>query len=152
TIIFNDSNNNWGTPDTVYITIINNPPRSTHPADITVLQYLTYSINWTLTDDFGPGSYCILVNGTNTGWHTWQNNTIIIITIDTSLSGIYNYTIIYNDTYGVKGIPDIVIVNIRPFRPATTSGIPGFTLIFIIIGIISLVSISRNMLKKKITN
>ncbi len=70
----------------------------------------TAYINWTLTDDFGPGHYQILVNEQPSTWNEWTNGETINYQVNTSVVGLYNYTIQYNDSAGQFGDPDIVIV------------------------------------------
>ncbi|MFX1293724.1 MAG: hypothetical protein ACFFD2_02525, partial [Promethearchaeota archaeon] len=57
----------------------------------------------------------------------------------TSTVGVFNYTIEYNNSNGIFGIPNTVIVTIN--KPP----IPGFLLIFVLFGFLSLI-----ILKKKL--
>ena len=143
TIEYNDSNGNNGPPDTVFVTVIG-LPESNHPTDKTVYQNSISSIDWILTDYFGSGYFRAIINGTPGQWNTWTNNTAIDYPINTTTIGIFNYTIQYNNSNGLIGIIDTIIIKVA-LVPPTTGGIPGFMFIFVFLSIISLV-----ILKKKV--
>jgi len=65
-----------------------------------------------LTDDFGPGHYQILVNEQPSTWNEWTNGETINYHVNTSVVGLYNYTIQYNDSAGQFGDQDTVLVAI----------------------------------------
>ena len=114
TIWLNDTSGNNYT-DEVLITIILPPaPISNHPINKTYYKdSLGKMVNWTLQDSVGSGFYQILRNGTvSVSWTTWTNNTPILLTINTSVIGIWNYTIQYNNSYGVLGIQDTILIRI----------------------------------------
>ena len=118
TIEYYDSYGQFGTPDTVIVTITDALPTSYPPLDIITSASGTETINWTLYDDFGPGQYRVWANDTNGNyyvwidWTSWINETSLDVPINRTAPGIYNYTIEYYDSYGQFGIPDTVIVNI----------------------------------------
>lgn len=111
TIEFNDSYGNKNS-DTVWITIYDEPPESNHPSDMNVAQSSISMIPWILTDDVGPGYYRVIVNNSPSFWYSWGNNSVINFGINTSISGVFNYTMQYNDSNGLLGIPDEVIVEV----------------------------------------
>ncbi len=107
-----------GLPDIVMVTIINQMPTSNQPADIITYANETNNITWFLYDDFNPGQYRVWTNDSNdnyyiwSDWTAWTNNTNINVQINRTIPGVYNYTIEFNDTYSLMGIPDTVIVTI----------------------------------------
>ncbi len=109
------------------ITELPSPPTSNHPADIITPLSGTDTINWTLYDDFGPGQYRVWVNDTNNNyyiwvdWTIWTNNTNLAIPINRTAIGVFNYTIEYNNSIGLFGIPDTVLVFIN--LPAQSNSI-----------------------------
>ncbi|MFX0135142.1 MAG: Kelch repeat-containing protein [Candidatus Hodarchaeota archaeon] len=125
TIMFNDSNGQFGTPDTVIVTILNNAPTSNHPENISTAAGGLETINWTLYDDLGSGQYRVWANDTNDNyyiqvdWTPWTNNTNLAVPINRTAGGLFNYTIVFNDNNGEFGAPDIVIVNISNNAPTS---------------------------------
>jgi hypothetical protein len=136
TITYNDSEGHYGTPDTVLVNITSAkiPPQVNTIQDKEIEQFSVATIGWIITDDLGPGFYRVIVNGTPGTWIPWINNTNINYPIITSLIGVYNYTIQFNDTEGNLGTPDTVIVSVTP--GSTTPPIPSFLVIFVLIGLI----------------
>nr|MDO8113500.1 LamG domain-containing protein [Candidatus Sigynarchaeota archaeon] len=110
-----DSFNFDGLESHVYV-FIHDIPESNSPPDRAVIQNTAgVSIDWCLTDAFGPGQYHVLLNGAVlVGWTGWTNNTWINISVDTNVGlGVRNYTIQYNDSFGYAGIPDTVLIVIN---------------------------------------
>ncbi|TFF88852.1 MAG: hypothetical protein EU549_02230 [Promethearchaeota archaeon] len=141
TIQYNDSMNEFGIPNTVIVNVTNNPPQSSHPASETVVQNSNAFIDWILTDDVGTGKYRIKINGTPGPWANWQNDTAIHFPINTSNTGVFNYTIEYNDSYGNFGIADTVIITVNePITPP----IPSFMFYLVILGIMSLILLKKS--------
>ena len=124
-IYFNDSNNNLGTPHTVWITINAHPPTSNSPDNA------TYQINtageiyigWKITDEIDlSGWYRVFKNGElYKEWTTWLNNTALNVTVDTSVAGTWLYTLQYNDSIGEFGINDTVEIIITSHPPTSNS-------------------------------
>ena len=112
TIEFNDSAGISGTPDTVFVTILDNPPTSNQPSNIITSTTSTASIPWNMTDDYGAGFYRVLVNASPDIWQTWTNNTNLNHPVNTTIAGIFNYTIQYNDSAGQWGVPHTVTVTV----------------------------------------
>ncbi|NVM03954.1 MAG: VCBS repeat-containing protein [Candidatus Helarchaeota archaeon] len=116
TIEYNDSNNQFGVPDTVYVTIIDSIPTCNQPGDVTTTLNGNESIQWILYDDFGPSQYRVWVNGTlYHDWTPWINNTPIIVAIIRSTTGTYNYTIEFNSSTS-QFASDTVYVIITGFQ------------------------------------
>ncbi|MHA1298361.1 MAG: WD40 repeat domain-containing protein [Candidatus Helarchaeota archaeon] len=94
-------------------------PTSNHPEDITTVIPGLKTINWILWDEVGPGKYRVLANDTNDNiyvwqnWQNWQNNTELKVPINKSSPGTYKYIIEYNNSAGLMGVSDIVIVTIN---------------------------------------
>ncbi|MHA1229704.1 MAG: hypothetical protein ACTSRP_05230 [Candidatus Helarchaeota archaeon] len=151
TIKFNDSRNQFSS-DTVMVTVYtsNAPPKSNHPqSPMTVYLNSIAYIDWILTDDVGPGYYRVLINGTPDSWKTWVNSTNIHYKINTTTLGTFNYTIQYNDSIGVFGTPNTVIVIIKTQPTTTTTNkIPGFLFGFIILGILAYAVLIINRYKR----
>ncbi|MBD3227293.1 MAG: hypothetical protein GF329_03820 [Candidatus Lokiarchaeota archaeon] len=143
TIQYNDSSNQFGNPSTVIVNVINNPPQSNHPASRDVDQNTIAVIDWVLTDDIGAGHYRVIVNQTPGVWTAWQNNTAVNIPIDTTTLGVYNYTIVFNDSYGNLGNPDTVIITVKA-TTTPTPPIPGFMFYLVVFGIISLILLKKS--------
>ncbi len=87
-------------------------PKCSTIANIDARVGATTYINWTLTDDFGPGHYQILVNEQPGTWNEWANGETINYQVNTSVVGLYNYTIQYNDSAGQFGDQNTVLVAI----------------------------------------
>ncbi len=138
TLIYNDSVGLWGQPDTVFITIQDpTAPWSSTPSGATYTQGASANINWSLYDNVAGGYYNIIHNGTSlNGWIPWSNGTPLIIPVDTSIVGVWNYTIQYNDSAGLWGIPHTVIITVEQ---ESKGGIPGFEFLFGFIGLAALV-------------
>jgi hypothetical protein len=121
-ISYNDSFGQLGVPDTVQVTILlDNPPQSTHPADIVTTKGYVRYIGWTLTDDVGAGYYRVLINSTPKPWSPWTNGIPVNYPINTSKAGTFIYIIQYNDSIGQLGVPDTVNVIVNNPPPLPTS-------------------------------
>ncbi|MBD3230065.1 MAG: hypothetical protein GF329_17940 [Candidatus Lokiarchaeota archaeon] len=70
----------------------------------------------------------------------WTNNSAINYTIDTSITGTFNYTIQFNNSIGIWGNTDSVIVTViaEPITP-----IPGFQGLIALIGLITITILLR---------
>jgi len=93
-------------------------PTSTHPADLVILQNSTnITITWRLQTKQDIGAYQVLLNGTPLqNWQPWPgNNTDIIIPVNTTEVGVWSYLIQYNDSEGVWGISDEVLVIVEDY-------------------------------------
>ncbi|MFX1298098.1 MAG: hypothetical protein ACFFD2_25010, partial [Promethearchaeota archaeon] len=108
-------------------------PHSNHPQDINTTANGLETINWRLYDDFGGGKYRVWTNDSNGNYYIWQNwaswtiGTPIIISINRSVPGIFNYTIEYNDSHNLFGYPDSVIVIIIDSLPTSSAPLPIIT-------------------------
>jgi len=98
----------------VFVTVVE-PPTSNTPSDTTVLQNSTTgTINWKLFDKLGAGQYRVLRNGTVVvSWMSWVNNTWINVSVATNIGfDRWNYTIQYNNSWGISGIQDVIIITV----------------------------------------
>ncbi|MFX0099504.1 MAG: hypothetical protein ACFFCS_07975, partial [Candidatus Hodarchaeota archaeon] len=89
------------------------PPTSNHPTDCMVVENSTgNNISWVLWDEVGAGDYLVLLNSTVlVDWTPWSNGTPLDVPIETNLgTGSWNYTIRYNNSLGVFGNRDMVLV------------------------------------------
>ncbi|MHA1231352.1 MAG: hypothetical protein ACTSPQ_11960 [Candidatus Helarchaeota archaeon] len=112
TIFFNDSVGNYGIPDSVIVVVKDLNPFSNSPANIlTGPNGLSY-INWILRDDYGAGYYRVYIDSVPGDWNSWINGTSINYPINKSKSGVFNYTIEYNDSNNNWGAPDTVLVTV----------------------------------------
>jgi len=97
---------------------VDHVPTSNSPAPIVTSKYGQETINWTLLDDFGSSHYRVWANDTSGNpyvlwdWQPWQNNTNLLVQINRTAPGIFNYTIEYNDSTGQLGIPNTVFITI----------------------------------------
>ncbi len=115
TIEYRDIYNEYGTRNQVFFTIYDSPV-STQPLDFTVLQNATSPvISWNLTDSVAGGFYQVLENGNPVaGWEPWTNGLPVTATVSTNLGfGIRNYTIHFNNSLGLEGLPDTVLVRVN---------------------------------------
>jgi hypothetical protein len=144
TLQYNDTTGLWGAPIVVLITIEDETtPWSNTPSDATYASGTPAVIPWILYDDIAGGMYQVLRNGTSyTSWEGWANGINLNVEIDTLSVGIWNYTILYNDSANLWGTPNTVIITITLDK----SGIPGFALFF---GLISLIALTVNYYLKK---
>ncbi|NHI93905.1 MAG: hypothetical protein EAX96_15560 [Candidatus Lokiarchaeota archaeon] len=154
TIEFNDSVGIKGSPYSVYITIVqNNGPTVNNALDVIFAQFSTAYINWTLNDDVSGSHYRVLRNGTEyISWTVWASTPLNLqVPVNTSTIGLWIYEIQYNDTHGILGIPDEVIITIEAGQSPGSgpTQIPGFESIFVFLGIICLI-VALNFKKKPI--
>ncbi|MHA1271666.1 MAG: hypothetical protein ACTSPY_17875 [Candidatus Helarchaeota archaeon] len=102
-------------------------PESNHPVDINTSAFGNETIQWKLTDDYLNGYYRIWANNSEDisyiwiNWTPWRNNSNLIIPINRSKPGLYNYTIEYKDLFGLFGTPDTVFINISDNSPTSNS-------------------------------
>jgi len=139
--------------------IPNDPPQSNQPPSPTTVYINSIAmINWTLTDDVGPGKYNIEAVGiSGTSYYRyesefiWMNGSIISYPINTTSVGTFNYTIYYEDSIGEYGTPSTVTVKIisRPTN-LTIANAPEFSIIWLIFGILSLIVYIKRV--KKFSN
>ncbi len=139
TIQYNDSAGLLGAPNTVFITIEDQTvPWASAPADATHAPNSTAVITWTLYDNIAGGTYQVLRNGNPySSWTAWTTNIPFNVTIDTSELGVWNYTIQYNDSAGFWGTPNTVLITIK--AEEGKGGIPAFSILFGLLGLLALV-------------
>ncbi|MHA1385715.1 MAG: hypothetical protein ACTSR3_18340, partial [Candidatus Helarchaeota archaeon] len=117
TIEYNNSGGIFGNPDTV-IVYVSTGPTSNNLVFITTYTTSSQTIGWILWDSIGPGKYRVWVNDTNNNyyvwqdWTEWQNNTDLQVPINRTAVGKFNYTIEYNNSVGIFGNTDSVIVEV----------------------------------------
>lgn len=121
TIQYNDSAGYWGTPSSVFVTIVDNPPIINQPDPIIVSTTGSATIPWIIIDDYGAGFYRVLIDSTPGPWQEWNNNTNLHYPVNTSVLGTFNYTIQYNDSSGLWGVPSSVTVTVLLDAPPTSN-------------------------------
>ncbi len=152
TIQYYDIYNQYGFEDSVIVDIINEIPTSSSPEDIRISVGESESLQWYLYDDFGGGMYRVIKTDdsgssvVSPGWVPWFHGFLIEITIDSSVAGIFNYTIEYYDTYNLYGIEDTVTVTIDPV-PGISFG--HYYFLFTILSVVSLVVFKKLKLTLK---
>ena len=155
TIEYYDAYNLFGFSDTVIVCITNARPNSNHPGTITMSKTDTETIDWTLYDDFGGGQYRVWANDTSGNFYVWQDWQLwtsgipLNVPINSTISGIFNYTIEYYDVYNLFGVSDTVIVNIitEPLRDNGIIPFGNYYIIFMVFGILLLgIIIKRKIL------
>nr|MDO8113824.1 FG-GAP-like repeat-containing protein [Candidatus Sigynarchaeota archaeon] len=112
TLQYRDLFGSNGLENYAFILVVDRPTVD-HPADLIVLQNSPgVEINWTMEDRLGEGYFRVLINGTpSLSWSPWFDSTPMAVPVDTMLAiGYWNYTIEYNNSRGVLGIIDTVIV------------------------------------------
>jgi WD40 repeat protein len=99
-------------------------PDSNTPGSINTLTTESVNISWFLQDIVGPGKYRVWANDTNGNyyvwrdWADWANGSDLQVEINRTATGIFNYTIEYNNSRGYFGIPNTVIVKITKPSPS----------------------------------
>ncbi|MHA1130165.1 MAG: hypothetical protein ACTSQQ_05095, partial [Candidatus Helarchaeota archaeon] len=121
TIIYNDTINKWGQPNTVFVTIIDSAPSSNHLNNITTGRLGTETIGWILIDDYGSSYFRVLMNSSSSGWIPWVNSTSLEYPINRTVPGVYVYTIEYNDSAGQMGVPSTVWVTVQDNPPTSNN-------------------------------
>ncbi len=117
-------------------------PISTSPNDFSVHQDSQANISWIITDiDNNTGSFEVFKDNIKLDLieNTWTNGTPVVVNVDTSIIGSFNYTIMFSD--GISEGQDSVIVNITPILTSstdsttlpTTLSTPGFYLLYFVI-------------------
>jgi hypothetical protein len=112
----NDSAGNWINSSFTFETD-DTPPDIESPDDIDFNEGESgYHINWSAYD-LHPERYRILLNGTEIKNGTWiSDDWYVLVHVDSLTLGIYNYTIVFNDTLGTANY-DMVLVTVSDATP-----------------------------------
>ena len=114
TIVFRDAENNIIT-DTIWVTVFRDtksPVIVNSPSNTSYLLGTTgHTVYWTAVDDLGSDYYTVYLNGSTFLTNSWINNTVITVSIDGFSLGLYNLTIVFNDTTGNK-ISDTIWITV----------------------------------------
>lgn len=109
TISVNDTSNNLDS-DEVIVTVTGDPVLDS-PSDVAYTVDDTGNwINWTATDT-DPANYTIYRNGSDIENGTWTSGVPINVSVDGLAIGVYNYTILVNDTSNNQA-SDLVYVTV----------------------------------------
>lgn len=154
-IIYYDDGLGNPTSDTVQVTVVDTtmPGASVSPVT-TAVQFSTRNIDCTFTDSVGAGDYRVWRNDTVViSWTPWINGSSTLIPLNTSVVGVWNYTIEFNDSQGNPGTTIENILTITAYVPPQppVPPIPGFELIFLLLGLLAVVTyvIRRKKLQKQ---
>ena len=99
--------------------LVDLPPTSNNPSAIYTAMDGSETIDWILYDDFGPGQYRVWVNDTKgdyyiwVDWTDWTASMNLIVPINRSYFGVFNYTIQFTDSNDQDGTPNTVIVTVQ---------------------------------------
>nr|MDO8114870.1 DUF2341 domain-containing protein [Candidatus Sigynarchaeota archaeon] len=88
-----------------------------NPTDFLFMQNQTsVYIQWTITEVF-PDDYRVLRNGVQIiSWTPYLSGVPVDVAIDTNIGlGIWNYTILYRDAFGMNGVPDTVLITVNDY-------------------------------------
>jgi hypothetical protein len=113
--------------DTTYVTVTNVLPVITMPATAAIeLTTLGNNLSSTITDlSTGATNYWLFQNGSLNQTDSWVHNVPIEWEVDGLAEGIYNFTIVVNDGYGlnVSGTTILTVFNLAPVitMPATAA-------------------------------
>ncbi len=93
-------------------------PYDNNPINAEYVQNTAETIGWILYDSYFSGYYYILRNSSiqNTT-ASWNNNTILNVFVNTSALGLWNYTILYNDSLGNPNFDEVLITIIPANNP-----------------------------------
>ncbi|MHA1267261.1 MAG: LVIVD repeat-containing protein [Candidatus Helarchaeota archaeon] len=117
-IEYNDSVGNSNTDEVIVTIYDNTAPTSDNPPDTVYAKDAAANIRWTLSDNYLGGFYRVLRNESlYKDWTPWTSGVPIDIGINATVAGIWNYTIQYNDSLGLWGLPDTVLITIDGVAP-----------------------------------
>ncbi|MCK5177277.1 MAG: PGF-pre-PGF domain-containing protein, partial [Candidatus Aenigmarchaeota archaeon] len=117
----NDTAGNQNQTQTRTITIDYTSPTINSPADAFYPQDVSATIGWIIEDNHASGYYRVYRNGTIQNQSSWDNNSNLDIYVNTSVIGMWNYTIYYNDSFGNMGIPDEIMIIVSADVPPTVN-------------------------------
>jgi len=137
-------------------------PTSNSPDDIITALNSPETIEWVLNDDVGEGDYRVLVNNSDENfyvlvdWTPWENDSSIVIPVNTSFLGLFCHKIEYFDNESQLGIPDLVFVNVEPPEQPNDPDDPNnrvisFGFYYLIYIVISLSLIFLFLIKRRYT-
>ncbi|MHA2170656.1 MAG: hypothetical protein ACXAB7_12250, partial [Candidatus Kariarchaeaceae archaeon] len=123
TIVVNDTSNNPVTDDVIVFVIDTTNPNITHPSDITYEEgSASNEIVWNITDA-NPHRYIVYQNGTVNATGIWNSGIPFSINIDGLSLGVYNFTIVANDTSN-NPVTDLIYVFVTDTQPPTLVASP----------------------------
>ncbi len=123
TIEFFDNNNQFGTPKSIRVFIVNDPPNCSEVADFETSIYSSDTIDWIIYDDGPTGYYRVLANNSLGNYYVWQDwtvwtdNTNLQIPINRTTFGLFNYSIEYYDEQSEYGVLKDIIINLTQYKP-----------------------------------
>ncbi|MFX1346080.1 MAG: hypothetical protein ACFFBC_13700 [Promethearchaeota archaeon] len=125
-------------------------PTSNSPADSVYEEGEIGIIQWILSDNAGGGYYRVKINGTDyIPWTEWDIGENLQVPINTTVVGIWEYTIEYYDAKGFMGIPDTVSIRITEKPSEGSPKIFGYDLLLIISCLLLGILILKMKIKKK---
>ena len=132
-------------------------PTSDSPSDFSTDRIGTESVTWTLIDDWGGGFYKVIANNTIGNYYTWVDWTPWVsgsqlnVQVNRTAHGIFNYTVLYNDSHGQLGTPDSVLVNVTNGGSQGGGEIPGYDVVFLL-GVLFVISAFTVRKQRKMKN
>ncbi|RMG28551.1 MAG: hypothetical protein D6732_18575 [Methanobacteriota archaeon] len=94
------------------------PIFNSSPGSVSISEGTTgNTLSWNATDPF-PDRYEIFRNGTAVDTGTWADNSLITVNIDGLASGVYNFTILVNDTEGNSNTNEATVTVTDDLAPA----------------------------------
>jgi len=121
-IEYYDAYNLYGVPELVIVEIIDGLPSSNHPNDIIASINSVSLICWKLYDDYGGGQYRVMINSnTWVDWTSWVNNTFIYIPINSTIVGVFYYTIEFTSNTNQIATDTVIVTIVGPEQPPPPS-------------------------------
>jgi len=152
-------NDGYGQTTTQIYNIViysNTNPYITHPDDYLVYRDESTTLSWIITDTsiFGNVLYDLYINGELVQEGSWTVSTPIVAAVDTTIIGVYNYTLIIYDGLGGSNNDTIMVEIIEKIINTDNLGNPNYigiiiSLLLISIGIIMSI-ISKIQVNKKL--
>lgn len=122
TIVANDTLGNTLTSTVMVNVLANSPPIITNPSNISYYYGASGNIIKWVVKDTNPSTYIVYKNGSLYGSGLWGSGSPINIGVDGLNNGLYNFTIIVNDTLGLTAVATVwVSVTPQPTNPQTSN-------------------------------
>ncbi|MHA2028172.1 MAG: hypothetical protein ACW99Q_02180 [Candidatus Kariarchaeaceae archaeon] len=110
-LLINDTSGNSANHTIIINVIDDTPPTHNDPSNITYAEsdIGIFEINWNITDSY-PGNYTVYKNGSEIiDYGNWMTSTNITIDVNGLLKGVYNYTIVANDSSGNDIVNSVLV-------------------------------------------
>ncbi len=115
--VFNNTNSFVSFVTVIEATI----PSLTTPSDLRLeLGSTGWHVNWTVTD-VESGIYEIYQNGTLIASGGWNSGDELVISLDSLTIGVYNYTLVVTDIFGVTTSDTVIVTVVNEVGPTVSS-------------------------------